>query len=511
MNHNINYDHKCLKEIILTCLFFDDRIDLSNFSLSTILGFGSDIVLNHELICVIIERGYIDMIFSNADKTSCFSGEILSFLLTNFKSYELIHALQLYLYDLIRKKEQKKILAITKQRQNIIKELYEVFRDENISPYIIIEITNLFTSLIYIETDHLKAITALINKNIVDVLVNKIKSNNLNLILSLTTLLKALTNKIEEGNIKSSFTKNIDNLISNTTAIIKNNKYYRSGKLIDNILTIHINFVAKNSDNQKFYLQELKKKINNKEDSLLYTLVHLFFDNLISEEYFAKTKEKMRDLKERLQIDIRILMLFKSLIKLNKAMKYTFKEKTELDFFCSGMNVKNLFNNNNSKKDFISDNRKDNTNALININNINNNTAALYSSTDQFNSKVKLITKVLKDKILIQSNDANAFQTLVKKFGFEFLLSFYDFLGNMIEFCFHLLNEDENDIKKIDSNSPYIFNLRELSQTINELITQVPYNNYYEIISDYNKKIIFDRLVQANQALNKCIDGTGDN
>ena len=89
MENHIDYDRYLLRDVIITLLFFDDRIDPSKFSLSTILSFGSDLVFNHDLLCLIIEKGYVDIVFSNNDRSSIFSGEILTFYCRILKALKL--------------------------------------------------------------------------------------------------------------------------------------------------------------------------------------------------------------------------------------------------------------------------------------------------------------------------------------------------------------------------------------------------------------------------------------
>lgn len=564
MDHHIDYDRHLLRDVIITLLFFDERIDPSKFSLSTILSFGSDLVFNHELLCLIIEKGYVDIVFSANDRSSVFSGEILTFLLQNIKSFEIINAIYVYVYFLInpRGKYPLKVSVIIKQRQNIVKELFEVFRDENVNPYITIKITMLFNTLIYLEQDQLKTITALVNKNIIDVIVNKLNSNNLNLILGLSYLLKALTNKIEASNVKSSFTKNIDSLIKNVTKLIQLNKYFRNSMLVDNLIKIHINFLSKGNDSQKFYLVDIKNAAD-KQKSLVGTLMHLFFENVFPEESFVKSDGKMNELKSKFRADINILLFFQCLIKNNKQMKIAFKDKIELDFFCSGVNANGNFsvfepknfnnnmqanNNNNNNEDLEGNNINNNlntqnnknanaknnnkinfftsmnTNANNNNNTINNNNnninlaqansynknESVFSST-KFNNKIKKINNIIKNKIIIQSSEHNAFQTLVKKYRLDFIVNFYQLVSNIVEFCFYLLNDEDTDHKKTDNSNSYVFSLKELCATIGDLLKSVPHAVYHFDASDNFSKPVLDRLVQAHEALNRHIEGQGEN
>jgi len=555
MDHHIDYDNHLLRDVVITLLFFDERIDSSKFSLSTIISLGSDLVFNHDLLCLIIEKGYVDIVFSTNDRSSVFSGEILTFLLQNIKSFEIINAVYVYVYYLINPKGKypDKVNVIIKQRQNIIKELFEVFRDENVNPNIIIKITMLFNTLIYLEQDQLKTITALVNKNIVDVIVNKLNSNNLNLILGLSYLLKALTNKIEASNVKSSFTKNIDSLIKNVTKLIQLNKYFRNSILVDNLIRIHINFLSKGNDSQKFYLMDIKNAAD-KQKSLVGTLMLLFFENVFPEENFVKSDAKMNELKNKFKADINILMFFQCLIKNNKQMKIAFKDKIELDFFCSGVNGNANFsavepknipqnNNNNINEDLDANNNNNlntennknaantkninnnktnfftgaNTQAInhnnnnMNLANINNNKNESVFSSTKFNNKIKKINNLIKNKFIIQSSEQNAFQTLVRKFRLDFIVSFYQLLSNIVEFCFYLLNDEDTDHKKSDNSSSYVFNLKELCATLGDLIKSVPHAMFHFDANDNFSKPALDRLVQAHEALNRHIEGQGEN
>ena len=444
----------------------------------------------------------------------------------------------MYVYFLInpRGKFPQKVNFIIKQRQNIIKELFEVFRDENVNPYLIIKITMLFNTLIYLEQDQLKTITALVNKNIVDVIVNKLNSNNLNLILGLSYLLKTLTNKIEASNVKSSFTKNIDSLIKNVTKLIQLNKYFRNSILVDNVIRIHINFLSKGNDSQKFYLVDIKDAAD-KQKSLVGTLMNLFFDNIFPEESFVKSDGKMNDLKSKFRADINILLFFQCLIKNNKQMKLAFKDKTELDFFCCGVNAnsnlsvsepknnmqhnnEDLEGNNNTNTQNAKNNNKihvftgmntnANNNSNLNLANSNNKLLRAFSST-KFNNKIKKITSIIKNKILIQSAEHNAFYTLVKKYKLDFIVNFYQLVSNIVEFCFYLLNDEETDQKKTDSSSNYVFSLKELCATIGDLIKSVPHAVFQFDANDNFSKPALDRLVQAHEALNRHIEGQGEN
>jgi len=515
---------------VISLLFFDDKIDLTKFSLSGIMTYCNELIFNHELLCLIIEKGFMDIIFSTNEGVNVFSGEILSFLLQNFRSYEMMHSIQIYFCQLIHSKDQKKISVINKQRQNLIKELFDVFCEENINPYIIIKITKVFNSLIYLENDQLKTITALINKNIVDVILNKLNSNNLNLILSLTTLLKSLTNKIEASNIKSSFTKNIDNLIKNVTKLIQLNKYFHNRVLVDKLITIHINFVAKGNDNQKFYLIDIKNS-EDKQKSLVGTLINVFFDNVISEENFVMNKNKLDELSEKFRADIKILSFFQCLIKNYKPMKNAFKDKMELDFFCYGKNESDLkktdqklsSDNLNNEVNINNRNKKNPSVILIsgynqNENRINTSNNINYVSNkkvenvphSKFNDKINKISSIIKNKIIIQSSENNAFFTLINKFSFEFIVDFYRFVSNIVEFCFYLLNEDDIDNIKKDNNNSYINCLKDLSSNIGDLIKSVPHANNSVANQNPTSKVSLDRLVQAHEALNRLIEGQAD-
>jgi len=506
-NHHISYDTYLLREILIDVLFFDNKIDIGKFSLSSILSFGNDLLLNHELLCLIIERGYIDVVFSTNERMAVFSGEILSFLLQSIKSFEIINAIQNYFYDLILNKDQRKISVIAKQRQNIIKELFEVFRDENINPYIIIKISKIFNSLIYLDPDQLKTITALINKNIVDVIVYKLNTNNLNLILGLTALLKSLTNKIEASNIKSSFTKNIDLLIKNVTKLIQLNGYYRNCVLLENLITIHINFVVKGNDNQKFYLMDIKNS-TDKQKCLVGTLMNLFFDNLLAEDNFVKNETKMAELKEKFEVDIKILTFFQCLIKNYKQMKSMFKDKNELDFFCSGVNGIIITPNNYQQEVIITQNNRKGSNTNNNMNNSANNLKKNENpiAPTKFNNKMRKLNNIIKNKIIVQSAESSAFAVLINKYSFPFVVSFYRFVSNIVEFCFYLLNEEEVDIKKNENVGSHIFCLRELSGTIGDLLKSVPHANNSTANHNANSKAALDRLVQAHEALNRHLE-----
>ncbi len=408
----------------------------------------------------------------------------------------------------------------------------------------------LFTTLVYLEQDPLKSITALVNKNIVDVIVNKLNSNNLNLLLALSYLLKALTIKIDQSNIKSSFTKNIDSLIKNVNKLIQMNKYFKNSMLVDNFIIIHHNFLSKGSDSQKFYLTDIKNAAD-KQNCLVGTLMHMYFDNVFPEENFVKNDVKMNELISKFKTDINIMSFFMCIIKGNKAIKLMFKDKNELDFFCNGVNAnsnnqfsvgeaKNIMQPNNNNNEYLEGNNNNNMKTQNNNNkNAKNNKANFFTgvNTDanndtknfnnnlnlgaqndsaftltKFNNKIKKLNNIIKIKILIQSSEQTAFQNLVKKYRLDFIVFFYHMLSMTVEFCFFLLNDDETEHKRSDnSNSSYVFILKELCMTIEDLLKSVPHGLNFNFENDHVSKAILDKLVQTHDALNKHIEGQGEN
>lgn len=267
------------RQIYICLLVFNDNINNDNFNLYTLSSSNKNLIFNHNFLIEIIKQEALDEVFDSSigDKKQSFSFDFILFFLKNYKSYEVLESLESYLSRLLafsnyqdrifaqyRADAKIKLENIAKLKIPIAVEILEIFKMETLSPHVIYICAKILYDLVILETENLKLIKILIEKNFLDFLILKLNINYLPLINCLLYILSRISYKFTEYDIKNTFLIHAGNFIKTANKLIEINFPLQNQISISKIIKICRNFFYNNKKptDMEFYELMIQSNVN---------------------------------------------------------------------------------------------------------------------------------------------------------------------------------------------------------------------------------------------------------